>query len=75
MRTSQFDGLRRDFRQGAVGVAMAMRAHLQQRLDTNAIMKSLGARSGQIGDGKIFILPLEECIRIRTGETGRDAIG
>jgi putative ABC transport system permease protein len=33
---------------GAVGVAMAMRAHLQQRLDTIAIMKSLGARSGQV---------------------------
>lgn len=33
---------------GAVGVAMAMRAHLQQRLDTIAIMKSLGARSTQI---------------------------
>lgn len=33
---------------GAVGVAMAMRAHLQQRLDTIAIMKSLGASSGQI---------------------------
>ena len=33
---------------GAVGVAMAMRAHLAQRLDTIAIMKSLGASSGQI---------------------------
>lgn len=33
---------------GAVGVAMAMRAHLQQRLDSVAIMKSLGAGSGQI---------------------------
>ena len=32
------------------------------------------ARTGQIGDGKIFILPVEETIRIRTGETGRDAI-
>ncbi len=31
--------------------------------------------TGKIGDGKIFILPLEECIRIRTGETGFDAIG
>ena len=29
---------------------------------------------GQIGDGKIFILPLEDCIRIRTGERGPDAI-
>jgi nitrogen regulatory protein P-II 1 len=34
-----------------------------------------GARTGQIGDGKIFILDLPECIRIRTGETGNDAIG
>jgi len=28
-----------------------------------------------IGDGKIFILPLEDCVRIRTGDTGSDAIG
>ena len=36
------------------------------------IMKT--ARTGQIGDGKIFILPLEDCIRIRTGEQGPEAI-
>jgi nitrogen regulatory protein P-II 2 len=34
-----------------------------------------GARTGEIGDGKIFIMPLVECIRIRTGETGGQAIG
>jgi len=34
-----------------------------------------GARTGEIGDGKIFVLDLPECIRIRTGETGGDAIG
>jgi nitrogen regulatory protein P-II 1 len=34
-----------------------------------------GARSGEIGDGKIFVLPIDECIRIRTGETGSLAIG
>jgi len=34
-----------------------------------------GARTGNIGDGKIFILDLPECIRVRTGETGSDAIG
>ena len=34
-----------------------------------------GSRTGQIGDGKIFIITLDECIRIRTGETGGDAIG
>ena len=36
---------------------------------------SIGAaREGAIGDGKIFIVPLEECIRIRTGERGGAAI-
>jgi len=34
-----------------------------------------GARSGQIGDGKIFVLDLPECVRIRTGERGGEAIG
>lgn len=41
----------------------------------DAIIK--GGRSGdngQIGDGKIFVLPLDDCIRIRTGERGPDAI-
>jgi nitrogen regulatory protein P-II 1 len=32
------------------------------------------ARTGKIGDGKIFITPVDEVIRIRTGETGEDAI-
>ena len=32
------------------------------------------ARTGQIGDGKIFIFPVEEVVRIRTGETGKEAI-
>ncbi|HUV63986.1 MAG TPA: P-II family nitrogen regulator [Sedimentisphaerales bacterium] len=34
-----------------------------------------GARTGQIGDGKIFIVDLGECIRIRTGEKDGEAIG
>lgn len=33
-----------------------------------------GARTGNIGDGKIFILDMQECLRIRTGETGVSAI-
>ena len=32
------------------------------------------ASTGKIGDGKIFVLPVEEAIRLRTGETGKDAI-
>lgn len=39
----------------------------------NAIVE--GARTGQIGDGKIFVLDLPQCIRIRTGERGGQAIG
>jgi len=34
-----------------------------------------GARTGEVGDGKIFVLDLEDCIRVRTGERGRQAIG
>ena len=34
-----------------------------------------GARTGDIGDGKIFVLPMDECVRIRTGERGPAAIG
>ena len=34
-----------------------------------------GARTGKIGDGKIFVLDLHKCIRIRTGEEGKEAIG
>ena len=32
------------------------------------------ANTGKIGDGKIFLLPVEEAVRVRTGETGSDAI-
>ena len=39
----------------------------------DAIIK--GARTGNIGDGKIFVISLERCVRIRTGEEGNDAIG
>jgi nitrogen regulatory protein P-II 1 len=38
----------------------------------NTIVKA--AQTGQIGDGKIFVSNLEDCVRIRTGETGQDAI-
>jgi len=38
-----------------------------------AIIK--GAQTGEMGDGKIFVVPMEECIRIRTAEKGSLAIG
>jgi nitrogen regulatory protein P-II 1 len=33
-----------------------------------------GARTGEVGDGKIFVVPLERAVRIRTGETDRGAV-
>ena len=38
----------------------------------DAILKA--AQTGKIGDGKIFVLPVEQSIRIRTGESGADAV-
>ena len=38
----------------------------------NAIVK--GARTGEIGDGKIFIIPIENAIRVRTGDSGNSAV-
>ena len=40
----------------------------------DAILKAARSGKGEIGDGKIFITPLEECIRIRTNERGGEAI-
>ena len=45
-------------------------ALLEKAMD--AIVKA--ARTGKIGDGKIFVSPLEQVVRIRTGETGKDAL-
>ncbi|MEM8798141.1 MAG: P-II family nitrogen regulator [Pseudomonadota bacterium] len=43
-------------------------------LDTAVTAISNGARTGRIGDGKIFVVDLGSAVRIRTGETGADAI-
>ena len=45
-------------------------AEAQKVIDT--ILQT--ARTGQIGDGKIFVTPLDEAIRIRTGETGSESL-
>ncbi|MDR0529766.1 MAG: P-II family nitrogen regulator [Zoogloeaceae bacterium] len=44
----------------------------QVDMAVEAIIKA--ARTGKIGDGKIFVFPVEEAIRIRTGESGADAL-
>ena len=44
--------------------------------DIDTVLKTVmeAGRTGKIGDGKIFVTPVDEVIRIRTGETGEDAI-
>jgi len=54
-----------------VKIEVVLPAELVERA-VEAIQKA--ARTGRIGDGKIFITSVEEVIRIRTGETGNDAI-
>jgi nitrogen regulatory protein P-II 1 len=46
---------------------------VEPAIDT-IIKASRSGEDGAVGDGKIFVLPLEECIRIRTGERGTEAI-
>lgn len=69
---------------GADEFAVNLRRKVQLQIAVNeefveltiqAIMK--GAKTGDaglIGDGKIFVLPMDDCVRIRTGERGPDAI-
>ena len=77
-------GQQRGYTESYRGVAMEVNLLKKVRLEiavnegfvqptVDAIIK--GARTGEIGDGKIFVLDLAECIRIRTGETGGGAIG
>ena len=44
------------------------------RVDEVAETIRTAANTGKIGDGKIFIMPVEQVIRVRTGETGKDAV-
>jgi nitrogen regulatory protein P-II 1 len=44
------------------------------QVDEVAGIISESARTGSVGDGKIFVIPVDETIRIRTGEKGKDAL-
>lgn len=54
-----------------IKIEIAVASELAERA-VQAIQEA--ARTGQIGDGKIFVVPLEEALRIRTGESGEDAL-
>jgi nitrogen regulatory protein P-II 2 len=45
-----------------------------EQIDQVTEAVTAAAKTGQIGDGKIFVMPLEQAVRIRTGETGDSAL-
>jgi nitrogen regulatory protein P-II 1 len=54
-----------------VKIEVVVRDNLAERV-VGAIMKI--GKTGQVGDGKVFIIPIDDAIRIRTGESGDDAL-
>ncbi len=76
----QQKGYHETYRGVDVEVNLLKKVRLEIAVNDNFVQSTIdaivkGARTGNIGDGKIFVLPLQLCIRIRTGEDGNDAIG
>ena len=76
----QQKGYHESYRGVPMEVNLLRKVRLEIAVNDNFVDRTIaaiveGARSGQIGDGKIFIMDLPECIRIRTGEKGNAAIG
>ncbi|MBN1481394.1 P-II family nitrogen regulator [candidate division KSB1 bacterium] len=76
----QQKGYHETYRGAAIEVNLLKKVRLEIAVNDDFVEPTIegiiaGARTGKIGDGKIFIHELSECIRIRTGETGSVAIG
>jgi nitrogen regulatory protein P-II 2 len=76
----QQKGYHESYRGVDIEVNLLKKIRLEIAVNENFVQRTVdavirGARTGEIGDGKIFILELSECIRIRIGETGKLAIG
>jgi nitrogen regulatory protein P-II 1 len=73
-------GYRETYRGAEIEVSLLKKIRLEIALNEEFLEPAIeaiikGAKTGEIGDGKIFIQNLDDCIRIRTGETGSNAIG
>jgi nitrogen regulatory protein P-II 1 len=73
-------GYTEQFRGGKVVLRLVPKVKLEIAVNDEYVKVTIDtiqaiARTGKIGDGKIFVLPLEDCYRIRTGEEGSVAIG
>jgi nitrogen regulatory protein P-II 1 len=76
----QQGGYTENYRGSKIEVNLLKKVRLEIAVNEDFVEKTVeavikGARSGKIGDGKIFVLDLPQCIRIRTGEEGMSAIG
>ncbi len=76
----QQKGYHESYRGVEIEVNLLKKVRLEIAVNTDFVEPTIkaivkGARTGKIGDGKIFVLPLEHCVRIRTGEEGNAAIG
>lgn len=76
----QQKGFHENYRGVDVEVNLLKKVRLEVAVNDDFVQTTIdtiveGAKTGKIGDGKIFVLPIEECVRIRTGETGTDAVG
>jgi len=73
-------GYTESYRGSVIEVNLIKKIRLEIAVNDNYVKPTIdaiikGARSGNIGDGKIFVLDLPQCIRIRTGEEGGEAVG
>ena len=73
-------GYHETYRGADIEVNLLKKVRLEIAVNENFMQKTMdaiveGARTGEIGDGKIFVLDLSDCVRIRTGEKGQNAIG
>lgn len=76
----QQKGYHESYRGVDIEVNLLKKVRLEIAVNENFVERTInaiieGARTGEIGDGKIFVLDLPECIRIRTGERGSEAVG
>jgi nitrogen regulatory protein P-II 1 len=76
----QQKGYTEHYRGVEVEVNLLKKLRIEIAVNDNFVQPTIDAivrsdRTGEIGDGKIFVLPVEQCIRIRTGESGSGALG
>ena len=76
----QQKGYTKTYRGVITNINLLKKVRLEIAVNENYVEKTVNAiikatKTGKIGDGKIFIMDLPECIRIRTSETGEEAIG